>query len=266
MNLLQIIILSIVEGITEFLPVSSTGHLIFTQKLLGLTQVDEFITVVLQLGAILAAVFYFRNRIFTIYKNTFLSLKNNKIQHDLGAWILVSIIPTLAMGYVLKDYIAEFHNSTLLVVVSTIIFGVIFYVIERLYIPKTNKIDLETVRFRNVFTMGIYQIFSLLPGVSRSGITVSGGLTQNLTFKDSIEISFIMSIPVMLVASGYEVVKNISTVDTSKLGILVVGLIVTFITSFLGIKLTLGLLTKHGFLPFMIYRIVFGVVFLLLLR
>jgi len=258
MNLYQIIILAIVEGFTEFLPVSSTGHLIIAQKLLGLKQVDEFTTVILQLAAIMAAFFYFRKRIIKIVKNTYWNIKNRQCQKDLGIMIVISILPTLAIAFILKDFINVLQNSTLVVGLSTIIFGIGFYLIEKVYLKNQKRLNLEQASGKNIYIIGLFQIFSLIPGVSRSGATVSGGLTQNMNFKDSIEVAFLMGMPIMLAASIYEICKTLSDISITDFSNISIGFLVSFLVALCSIKLTIGLLSRNGFFPFMIYRILFG--------
>lgn len=270
MNIFTAIILGIIEGLTEFLPVSSTGHLIIAQKLLGLQQIDEFFTVVIQLGAILAAVFFFRERI----KNILLALtstsksniRNYEINRSLGIWILVSILPILGVGFIMRKQIESLQNSTLVVALATIVFGIVFYLIEKeVYTKNVNKLSIDKIKFKNVFTMGLYQMISLIPGVSRSGATIAGGMSQNLKIKDSIEISFIMGIPVIFVVSFYKLISVFSSLSLEVFIYTLIGTIVSFVVGLYGIKMTIGYLEKKGFYPFMVYRIILGSIILLLL-
>jgi undecaprenyl-diphosphatase len=259
--------MAIIEGLTEFLPVSSTGHLIIAQKIMGIGQVNEFFTVVLQLAAVLASVIYFRKRIFELIKGSFSNVKairSGGLKRDLGLKLLIAIIPTLIIAYLLKDTLAEFQNSVWVIGISSIVFGSVFFLVEQIFLPLQDKLNQGNISLLSLIGMGIAQGMAVIPGVSRSGITISTGITQGLNFADSIELSFIMGIPVMIAASGYEIYKSLNTLPSyTEIGI---GMAVTFLVALLGIKISVGLLAKKGFVPFVLYRIIFGVLIILLFR
>jgi len=265
MNILNTIILAIVQGITEYLPVSSTAHLLITQRILNI-EPNVLFTVVLQLGTILASIFYFRKKIISIAKTTFTNIKSNNFKNDLGIWILIGIIPVLAFGYIVSDYLEAIYSQPLVIAFTTIFFGVVFYYIEVLYKNSKVKKDLNDLSLKNIIFIGFAQVLSLIPGVSRSGSTITGGLAQNIKFKDAIEISFLMSIPVMFAATGYELIKYFDLFTPELAVNLGVGIVVAFIAGLISIRITLGFLLKKGFLPFLIYRIFFGLLILVLLR
>lgn len=262
MNFENTIILAIIQGLTEYLPISSTAHLLVAQRLLNI-EPSVLFTVVLQLGTILASIFYFRNKIISLVKNSYTNIKSGNIKKDMGTWILVSILPVLAIGYFIEDSLDSFYSQPLILVFTTIFFGFVFYYIEVLYKRIKNKITTEELTLKEVFYIGFAQVLSLIPGVSRSGSTIAGGLAQGVNFKDSIEISFLLSIPVMLAATSYELLKNLSLFTPEIVLNLGLGIIVAFFAGLISIKLTLGFLLKNGFLPFLIYRIFFGIFILL---
>ena len=270
MNIFQAIILGIVEGLTEFLPISSTGHIILVEKLLGIESTDNFFTVVIQFGAILAAVWFFRTRISKIATASLRSIKDKKpfkaMNHDekYGIWILVSILPTLLIGFLLRKKIDEWQNSTTIIIVSTILFGVIFYAIE-LAQKNTKKIHSKDISLPNLLVMGFSQAIAVIPGVSRSGATIAGGLSQKIAMKDAVEISFIMGIPVILLASIYKIVSNLGGLTPGIMIMAFVGTLTSFIVGLWSIKITLGVLVKRGFFPFMIYRIALGGLLIILI-
>lgn len=270
MNIFQAIILGIVEGLTEFLPISSTGHIILVEKLLGIESIDNFFTVVIQFGAILAAVWFFRTRIREIATASLRSIKDKKplkaMNHDekYGIWILVSILPTLLIGFLLRKKIDEWQNSTTIIIVSTILFGVIFYAIE-LAQKNTKKIHSKDISLPNLLVMGFSQAIAVIPGVSRSGATIAGGLSQKIAMKDAVEISFIMGIPVILLASIYKIVSNLGGLTPGIMIMAFVGTLTSFIVGLWSIKITLGVLVKRGFFPFMIYRIALGGLLIILI-
>jgi undecaprenyl-diphosphatase len=263
MNIIEAIILGIVEGLTEFLPISSTGHIILAEKLLGIEKTNNFFTVVIQFGAILAAIWFFRHRIQKIIAVTYSSIKAKKsyasMAHEekYGIWILISIIPTLLVGFLLRKKVDEWQNSTTIIIFSTILFGIVFYLIEQ-YQKRTQTISPDKITLQNLFVMGLAQAVAIIPGVSRSGSTIAGGLTQKIDIKDAVELSFIMGIPVILLASLYKVVSGLDSLTMDLVLITLVGTLTSFVVGLWSIKLTLGLLVKRGFLPFMIYRLCLG--------
>jgi undecaprenyl-diphosphatase len=268
MNILQAIILGCVEGFTEFLPISSTGHLIIAQKLMGMSEINTFFTDVIQSGAILAAVFYYRDKLTKIFVDSVVlargGFKMNTATHDqkLGLWMILGIIPTLAIAFVFRKQVDQWQNNLLIVAVSTIFFGIVFYFVE-LWQKKQKVIkDIKTVSLTNLLVMGVAQGIAIVPGVSRSGITVTGGLSQKLSMKESIDIAFIMGIPVLFIATLYKLVTEIKHADSNILFMTLVGTVVSFGAGLYSIKLTLGFLQKYGFKSFMIYRIALGVILL----
>lgn len=262
MNLFEIILLSLVEGITEFLPVSSTAHLIFVQKILG-KPVDASFTVIIQLGAILAAAFYFRNDIVEITKEFITSVKSRNVMNSEATWIIISLIPVLVVGFFLKDYLNQIYNIPILLAFNTIFFGLIFFIVERY--RNIKGFEGKDLNLKHYFFIGLAQIFAILPGVSRSGATITGGLAQGIDFKRAIRISFLMSIPSMFLASGYELVTEFSNVKSQGFVNIGLGLLLSFIFGLISVKLTLGILQRYGFKPFTIYRIVFGILIILTL-
>ncbi len=270
MNILQAVILGCVEGFTEFLPISSTGHLIIAQKLMGLTEVNTFFTDVIQSGAILAAVFYYRERLKKIYAD-FRSLaskrfKLKKATHDekLGLYMLIGIIPTLIIAFVFRKSIDQWQNNLSIVAVSTIIFGIVFYAFEFWQQQHKRVVTIKSVSLKNLLIMGLFQGVAIIPGVSRSGATIAGGLSQKISMKESVDIAFIMGIPVLFIATLYKLITEIQHANTEIILLTLVGATVSFITGLYSIKMTLGFLTKYGFRPFMIYRVLLGFTLLIL--
>jgi undecaprenyl-diphosphatase len=246
-NLVQSIILGTIEGLTEFLPISSTGHLIIAQKLMGMTEINEFFTVVVQSGAILAAVIYFRKRIiniFTKHTNSLLSIG-------------IGLLPALILGFIFRKSLSTLENSIPAIIITTIVGGVFFYFIETKYKDQATK-SLESSTKIDLLTVGLFQAIALIPGVSRSGVTISGGIYRGIKIQDSIEISFIMGIPLLLIATAYKILTVSKDISSELLFNTAVGTLFSFGVGLLGIKLTLGLVTKYGFKPFMIYRIGLG--------
>jgi undecaprenyl-diphosphatase len=259
-EIIQAIILAVVEGITEFLPISSTGHIIITQKLLGISQINPFFDIVIQVSAISAAVWYFRKRIGEILGETSRAVVTKKSfskmthRERYGIWLGVSIIPTLLIGFVFRDLVDIWQESIEIIIVTTGLFGIIFYLVET-WSKKQKTKKPESITLPNLLIMGITQSLSIIPGVSRSGSTIVGGLTQRISMKESVEISFIMGIPIIYIAGLYKIFSHLDSFTLDSLLPTIIGCIVSFFVSIFSIKLTLGVLTKHGFYPFMLYRI-----------
>lgn len=259
-EIIQAIILAVVEGITEFLPISSTGHIIITQKILGISQINPFFDMVIQVSAISAAVWYFRKRIGEILGETSRAVVAKKsfskmtLRERYGIWLGVSIIPTLLIGFVFRDLVDIWQERIEIIIVTTGLFGIIFYLVET-WSKKQKTKKPESITLPNLLIMGITQSLSIIPGVSRSGSTIVGGLTQRISMKESVEISFIMGIPIIYIAGLYKIFSHLDSFTLDSLLPTIIGCVVSFFVSILSIKLTLGVLTKHGFYPFMLYRI-----------
>lgn len=250
MDIIQSFILGVVEGVTEFLPVSSTGHLILASKLLGLSQTDfqKSFEIIIQLGSILAVIFLFRDRIF----------------RDFELWkkLIVGFIPTGILGFTLYKVVKSlFAPST--VAYMLIIGGIIFLIVEYFYKEKEHHVgELKDISYKQAFLIGVFQSFAMVPGTSRSGATIIGGLLIGLKRKIAAEFSFLLAVPTMLAATGYDVFKNYKEFDFSNGLVLFVGFVTAFVVAVIIIKWFLGFIKKHTFIPFGIYRIIIGGVFL----
>jgi undecaprenyl-diphosphatase len=259
MSIIQAIIIAIVEGITEFLPISSTGHMIIAEKLLGVdeTAFTKLFTVAIQLGAILSVVVLYWRKFF-----------------DFSRWqfyikLAVGVIPALTMGYFFADRIDELLESTTTVVITMILGGFVLLFIENYF--RNPVVDSEEkITYRNAFVIGIWQVISMVPGVSRSAASIIGGMQQKLTRKLAAEFSFYLAVPTMLAATGYKILKAYKQQpdmlkDKQNLMALGVGNLVAFIVAMLAIKFFIGYLQKHGFKVFGYYRIIVGIILLLLM-
>ncbi len=250
MDLLQAAILGIVEGVTEFLPVSSTGHMILTSKLMGLQQ-NEFVKtfeVVIQLGSILAVVFAFKEKIFKDF--------------ELWKRLIVAFLPTAILGFTLYKLIKSlFAPST--VAYMLIIGGIVFILIELLYKEKEHHIEeINQISYKHAFAIGLFQSLAMVPGTSRSGATIIGGLLLGLKRKTAAEFSFLLAVPTMFAATGYDILKHYNQFDLGNIGALIVGFVMAFFVALAVIKWFLNFIKKHTFIPFGIYRIVVGILFL----
>ena len=251
MDIIQAITLSIVEGITEFLPISSTGHMIVVSQLLNIPQSSIHINfeITVQLSAILAVCYQY----------------SEKLRKGLNLWkkILVSFIPTGTVGLLFYKEITTLFSVTT-VALSFIIGGIVFLIVEKFYREDKNTTkSLEDITYRQSLIVGIAQVFSLIPGTSRSGATIIGGLLSNLDRKTATEFSFLCAIPVMLTTTLFSMYKNLGELNTGNISPLIVGSVITFFVALITVRLFLKYLDRYNFVPFGIYRIVFGLILLL---
>ena len=254
MDIIHAVILGIIEGITEFLPISSTGHLIVGSELMGLPQTKQNIAfeVIIQLSAILAVV--------ANYKEKF-----HPKHFQLWIKIFIAFLPLAAIGFLLKDQIDAIF-SIKVVATMFIIGGIAFLILEYFQknaVPKT--IEVEDVSYKQAIAIGIAQVFALIPGTSRAGSTIVGALMVGLSRKASAEFSFLLALPVMGATSGYKLLKDYKEFSDENLITLAVGFVVSFIVAYFTMKLFLRFLEKFTFVGFGIYRIIFGIILLYLL-
>ncbi len=268
MDIFHAIILGIIEGLTEFLPVSSTGHLIVAERLLGIREPSLFFNTVIQMGAILAAVIYLRKQIVELLRDVFVAKRRNR-----PLLFLLATVPVLVIGFVFHSVIEQSQKSVTLVGVMSILIALLFMWGERAY-AKSLKEDAKgttqnKLGWKEFLSIGLWQSLSVIPGVSRSGITVFGGITKKLSFKDATEVAFLLAIPAMSAASGYEFLKVYKAgldFSSNLVQTTAVGFIVSFVVALATISITLPLLKRFGFTPFVIYRIAMGMLLLLFLR
>lgn len=249
MDFFHAIILGIIEGLTEFLPISSTGHMILLSSLMGLEQNDFLKTfeVVIQLGSILAVLVLF-----------FKKLKND---FQICLKLIIGFVPTGLLGLTLYPLIKSFFHPT--IVAYMLIFGgIIFLVIEYFYKPQNRIEHTNQVSYKQAFFIGLFQSLAMIPGTSRSGSSIVGGLLLGLNRKCSAEFSFLLAIPTMFAATGYDLYKNFSILDSANLGLLMIGGFVAFLTALGIIKLFLKFISTFGYGFFGIYRILLGSIFL----
>ncbi|HCM77558.1 MAG TPA: UDP-diphosphatase [Cytophagales bacterium] len=254
MSVLQAIILAIVEGLTEFLPVSSTGHMIITSSLMGIAD-DSFtktFTIAIQFGAILSVVVLYWKRFFVTLSFYYK--------------LLVAFIPAAVMGLLFNDYIDALLERVEVVAVTLILGGVLFLFIDKIF-KETGEKGKDGVSYPNAFKIGLFQTIAMIPGVSRSAATIIGGLTQGLNKKAAAEFSFFLAVPTMFAATAYKLLKFYqegNSFGTNEVVLLLVGNVVAFIVAMIAIKSFITFLTKHGFKWFGYYRIILGLLILIL--
>jgi undecaprenyl-diphosphatase len=257
-ELLTVILLGIVEGITEFLPVSSTGHLILATRLLGYDAGRwEVFNVVIQLGAILAIV--------VLYWRTFWAVGMGLIRREPKSWLflrnlVVAFIPAAVIGLALHHYIEALLGNAEVVAIALVVGGFAILAVER-FAPRSDISGVADIPLRTVVGIGLLQCLAMIPGVSRSGATILGALALGVERRTAAEFSFFLAIPTMLGASGLELMKNHAALTSGEgVGLLsiAIGALVSFVVALLVVKWFVGIVTKHGFVPFAWYRIAAG--------
>lgn len=251
---LDAFILGIVEGITEFLPISSTGHLILTADILRISQTEflKSFEVIIQLGAILAIVCLY-------WKKLFLSRK-------VFSLIAVAFIPTAIVGLTLYGVIKEYLlGSTQVVLWSLLLGGVALIVFEKFGKKKEEGGALEDITFKQAFLIGLFQSIAIVPGVSRAAATIIGGLSLGISRRTIVEFSFLLAVPTMAAATGLDLIKSGSLIGNGELGVLAIGLVTAFIFALLSVRFLIRFIQTHTFISFGWYRIVLAGIFLLVI-
>lgn len=252
MGIFESIILGIIEGFTEFLPISSTGHLIVASEMMGIdqTKVTKAYEVIIQFAAILAVLLTYSDKFHP-----------SKI--ELWKKLILAFLPIAAIGYIFADYIKAMFDIKI-VAIMFIVGGIIFLIVEKFYKEKEHYIDdVEKVSYKQALWIGIAQIFALIPGTSRAGSTIIGAMLVGLNRKASAEFSFLLAFPVMSATTAYDLLKHYKDFSDANLVVLGVGFVTAFIVAYLTIKLFLVFLQRFTFVAFGIYRIIFGTILLI---
>lgn len=252
--LFKAFILGLVEGATEFLPISSTGHLIIVGDLLHFNDgKGNVFEVVIQLGAILAVCFEFKKRLF----NTFSHITSNATSQQFAIHLIIAFLPAATLGFVFHHAITQYLFSPITVAIALIVGGFAMLLIEKYTDHSTTK-TVEEITHKQALQIGLAQSLALVPGVSRAGATILGGMVFGLTRQTATEFSFFLAIPIMFAATGYDLVKNWGLLSTDDLTILTVGFITAFFSALLVIKVFLRYVANHDFTAFAWYRIALG--------
>jgi undecaprenyl-diphosphatase len=250
MSIWQAIILAIVEGITEFLPVSSTGHMIIASSFMGISHLEftKMFTVNIQFGAILSVLVLYWRRFFQ--------------STDFYFKLFVAFLPAAVIGFLLNDFIDALLENVVVVAVSLLVGGIILIFIDK--IANDNTRDRE-ISYFDALKIGFFQCIAMIPGVSRSASTIIGGMLQGLSRKQAAEFSFFLAVPTMAAAGGYKLLKTYDTIQAADIKVLLIGNLVAFVVAMLAIKFFISFLTKYGFKVFGYYRIILGLILLGLL-
>lgn len=256
MTIIHSIMLGIVEGLTEFLPVSSTGHMDLVSHWMGLPQSDAVVVfeIAIQLGAILAVVAIYFKKFFNI---------------DLLTKLFVAFLPTGIIGLVLYKYVKALLSSELVVASSLILGGIILIVVEKMYAQKIDKLvptpeehesSIKQLSYSQVMLLGLAQSMAIIPGVSRSGATIVAGLLMKIERKLLVEFTFLLAVPTMFAATFYSIYKNKEVLSGADFGNIFTGFIVAFIVALFVIRFFLNYIRKYDFIPFGYYRIILGII------
>lgn len=270
---LKVIILGIVEGITEWLPISSTGHLILVDEFMKLNMSDAFkemFDVLVQLGAILAViVIYFKKLLpVDLVKKEANSRKPawNKDKLILWCKILVACLPAAIIGIPFNDKIDELFYNAPIVAVMLIVYGIAFIIVEKLHKGKEFKInDIGSITFKTAALIGIFQVLALIPGTSRSGATIVGAMIIGVGRTAAAEFTFYLAIPVMFGASLLKLIKFGFAFTAAEAAALILGMVVAFVVSIIAIRFLMGYIKKHDFTVFGWYRIILGILVLVMM-
>ncbi len=254
MTYIHSIILGIVEGITEFLPISSTGHLMLASHLLNLPQTNFLKTfeIAIQLGAILAVVVLYFKKVFS----------SKSLFWKIGT----AFLPTAVIGFALYKVIKNFFFEEIRIVLWSLLIGGILIILFELYHKRHEGLikssELEAITYRQAFLIGLFQSLAVIPGVSRAAATIIGGLALGLSRRAIVEFSFLLAVPTMLAASGYDLYKNAPSFSNNEFGLLAIGFIVSFLMALLAIRFLMRFIRTNTFIPFGIYRIILALAFL----
>jgi len=253
MNTLQAIVLAIIEGLTEFLPVSSTGHMIIASSFFGIAHDDftKLFTIVIQLGAILSVVVLYFKRFFQTL--------------DFYFKLLVAFIPAVILGLLLSDFIDGLLENPVTVAVSLVLGGIILLKVDEWFKDTSGSENTTEITYPTAFKIGLFQCLAMIPGVSRSGASIVGGMSQKLSRKTAAEFSFFLAVPTMFGATAkkcYDYYKDGFVLSHDQINFLIIGNVVAFIVAMLAIKTFIGFLNKNGFKVFGYYRIIAGLILL----
>lgn len=251
MNIGDALILSLVEGLTEFLPISSTGHLVLASEVLQIQQTNfvKSFEIIIQLGAIFAILFLYWKMLL--------------LNKEIFTKVIVAFLPTAFFGFLLYDVVkSALIGNAFITVFALLIGGIILIILELLYKQKDHHIDrLENISYLNAFFIGLFQSVSMIPGVSRAAATIIGALLLGTKRKTAVEFSFLLAVPTMFAATALDLVKTQFTFSSNELLLLSIGFIGSFITALIAVRFFLKLIQTHTFIPFGIYRIIVALLF-----
>lgn len=262
MDILQIVVLALVQGLTEFLPISSSAHLILVPYLTDWPDQGLAFDVAVHVGTLTAVVIYFRKEINKMFFAWMVSLRGSHSEDSKLAWaVLIGTIPVGLVGLIFKDVISEHMRTPLVIAATTIIFGVLLGYAA--WSAKRER-DEYSMSWKDIIIIGCAQAIALIPGTSRSGITITAGLMLGLTAQASARFSFLLSIPVIVLAGGFETLDYLEVASINDMDDLIIGAAISAVSAYMCIHLFLKLLERIGMTPFVVYRLILGAVLLAL--
>ncbi len=266
-EILKVIFLGIVEGITEWLPISSTGHMLLVDEFITLNMSESFkemFFVVIQLGAIIAVVVLFWNKMWPFQMKDKSQPLFKKDIFNMWLKVVVACIPSAVLGLLFDDFLEAHFGNAVTIAIMLIVYGIAFIVVEQWNKKRTAKITaLDDITYSTAFIIGMFQVLSMIPGTSRSGATIIGALIIGVSRTAAAEFTFFLAVPTMLGASALKLIKFGFNFTSSELIVLAVGMVTAFAVSLLCIKWLMSFIKKHDFKAFGVYRIVLGIIVLI---
>jgi undecaprenyl-diphosphatase len=263
-DILQIVVLALVQGLTEFLPISSSAHLILVPYLTDWPDQGLAFDVALHIGTLSAVVIYFKKEINAMFFAWLDSFKGKHTEDSKLAWgVIIGTVPVALAGLLFKDVISELRPplAILVIAITTIGFGLLLWYAYR---SGKRQRDEHTLSWKDVFIIGCAQAIAIIPGTSRSGITITAGLMLGLTASAAARFSFLLSIPVIVLAGGVETIEYLQVASINDMNDLILGIVISAVSAYLTIHYFLKLLVKIGMTPFVIYRLILGAILLML--
>lgn len=258
MSIWEAIILALIQGFTEFLPISSSAHLILPSQLFGWEDQGLAFDVAVHVGTLLAVMLYFRQEVGQLLFNWFGSLRGHHNAHSRLAWLIIwGTIPAGLAGLLGNDLIENFARSALVIATSTVAFGLLLWYAD---VRASQHQTIEQLSLKQVLIIGVAQALALIPGTSRSGITMTAGMMLGLTKTDAARFSFLLSIPIIIMAGGYQGVKLVQQPEAVAWSAIILGVVASFIAAYVCIHVFLQVISRMGMLPFVIYRLALGAV------
>ncbi len=260
MLMLKALILGFIEGLTEFLPISSTGHLIVFGSLLDFHSKGKVFEIAIQLGAVLAVVFEYRSR----FTNVILNFGRDRLVNRFVVNLAIAFIPAAVMGLLFSKVIKNYLFNPISVAIALVVGGfIILWVEKRAATQPAKVLTVEDMRPRDALVVGLAQILALIPGTSRSGSTIMGGMLWGLERKVATEFSFFLAVPMMIAATFYDIIKHRDLFTLQDAGLIAIGFVAAFVAGLVAVKALLRFVSRKNYVPFAYYRIVFGAIILL---
>ncbi|CAH9059390.1 Undecaprenyl-diphosphatase [Pseudoalteromonas holothuriae] len=258
MSIIEVIVLALVQGLTEFLPISSSAHLILPSQVLGWVDQGTAFDVAVHVGTLLAVIIYFRKEVGDILSAWFKSFGQQGRTDDsqLGWWIIIATLPSLIIGYLVKDYVEVYSRNAWVIATTTVVFGLLLWYAD----AKAKQIKtIYQINWLSALLIGLSQVVAMIfPGTSRSGITMTVGLLLGLNKQSAARFSFLMSIPVIAAAGSYYVYKLSSGDEAFQWQAIILGAVLSFLAAYVCIHFFLKVIERMGMMPFVIYRLLLG--------